>query len=121
MVGALRQVVQHPNRSANLHRRRRDGVVKQLSVNDLRAGKGEQDASRRDFFDCFHVQALVALHGIVAFFEALGVGGRVNDHDLVAGFGIFQKTQNVVGKTLVLAGKRRIERDVFRRQFHRFG
>ena len=83
MVGGLRKVMEHADLPTGLDGRGYDGVVKQLPVHHLRAGKCEQNSSCANCTHSLDVEALVSTHSLVARIPVFGESGRIENNHVI--------------------------------------
>ena len=96
MVGPLRKLVQDACLPTYLHAGRDDGIIKQLPIYDLRAGKCKQQSAGFYLLDSHNIQALVALHGAVPGRKAFGKRGWVKHDNIKCLIGIFEPLHHIL-------------------------
>jgi hypothetical protein len=77
------------------------GIIKKLSVYDLRAGERKNDSTGLDPAYGFGIEPLIAFHRLVFRVLVFGEGRRIQNDEVVGGFAFFQKVKGIRGKTVM--------------------
>ena len=83
VVGGLGELVQDADVAAGLRGSRKKGSAEEFLRHGLRAGEGEQDASRTDLRECARVEAAITLHGVPEHLVVLGESRGIEDDKVV--------------------------------------
>src|SRR5699024_9755482 len=90
MVGGLCQLVQDTDTASGLGGGTEHGQTEVLLAYHLRAGEGEQDASRFDLFESDGIQFAISLQSVAQYVFMFGESGRVQDDEVVVASHLFE-------------------------------
>ena len=121
MVGRLRQLVQDAHATSGHGGSRKDSCAEIFLADSLRTGESEQDASRFDFLESFHIQFAIALQGIAQGIPVFGKGGWVEDNQVILVAHTVQIFKGILGKGSVTAITREIQLYILIGKVNRFG
>lgn len=119
MVSWLREVVKHADLPLRLNGGGDNGIIKQLAIDDLRAGESKKDSTGFNSPHSLHVQSLISAHGLMARIAMFGKGRGIQNDDIVFVLLVFQEIKSICGEAPVGVRIEVVECNVFSSEIDR--